>query len=161
MTIAAAFTLTGCVGYQLGSMLPADIRTVHVPTFVNKTDEPLVEVETTRAFIEQVQFDGSLKIADADVADSVIEVTVLEFDMSPIAYSRSRETLAEEYRITLTSHVIFRRRATGEVLFESPNIQGETTFQVAGDLSSGKRFALPGAADDLARDILETIVELW
>ena len=44
-----AAILPACVGYRLGSMLPADIKTVYVDPVINQTDEPLIEVETTRA----------------------------------------------------------------------------------------------------------------
>ena len=47
-------TLGGCV-YQLGSSLPPNLKTVYVPTFVNKCGEPQVENETTQATIQEFQ----------------------------------------------------------------------------------------------------------
>ena len=57
-----AIVLTGCASYQLGSMLPNDIKTVYVPTFINKTGEPMIESEATQAAIRELQKDGSLKV---------------------------------------------------------------------------------------------------
>ena len=55
----------GCVGlgYRLGSSLPPDIRSVYVPVFVNRTGEPRVETEATRAAKQEFQRDGTLHLA--------------------------------------------------------------------------------------------------
>ena len=61
--IASCLWFNGCAGYQLGSMLPPDIKTVHVPNFTNKTQEPFIVTETTKAVLEELQLDGSLELA--------------------------------------------------------------------------------------------------
>jgi hypothetical protein len=153
--------LAGCVGYQLGSQLPRDIRSVFVPTVVNTSGEPFVETEVTRALMEQIQIDGSLKIRAADVADAVLEVTVIKYDLQPIAFNRQQGAQAEEYRVVLTASVLMTRRVSGDVIVQYPGVRGDFTFEVTGDLSSSKRRALPGAADELARRIIQRIVEYW
>jgi len=161
LSVAAASLLNSCAGYRLGSMLPPDIKSVHVPTFINKTDEPLVDVETTQATIEQIQLDGSLKIAGPDDADAVLEVTVYDYNLSPIAFRSDRVTQTDEYRVNLTAQILLKRRVSGDVVVEDPAVMGETTFLVTGDLTSAKRQALPEAASDLAKDIVERMVEAW
>ncbi|MBU0678268.1 MAG: hypothetical protein KJ626_09115 [Verrucomicrobia bacterium] len=160
VTVALAL-LNGCVGYRLGSMLPADIRTVYVPTFANETDEPLLEVDTTRATISRIQRDGSLKIADAETADAILKVRLIAYDLAPLSYDGDKKTLVNEYRAVLTTSVVLVRRTTNKVLAEDPSVQGETTFEFGGDLTSAKRQALPEASEDLAHDIVERIVEAW
>lgn len=151
----------GCAGYRLGSMLPPDIRTVYVPTFDNETDEPLIEVEATRAAIRAIQRDGSLRLAGDDMADAILEVTLIDFDLEPLAFSRDRRAAAEEYRLNLTAKYTLSRRTTGEIIIESPRIRGENTFFFTGDLTSAKQDALPGAAEDLGRRIITEAVEMW
>lgn len=160
MSLAAVF-FTGCVGYQLGSMLPADIKTVHVPTFVNKTTEPRVEIEATQATIERFQMDGSLRVVEEANADAILLVTLNEYDLKAISYDREKETRANEYRVFLTAELIFKRAKTGEVIAEFPKVAGDTTFVFAGDIAAAKRRALPDAARDLAHDIVERVVEAW
>ena len=58
------FSLSGCTGYRLGSTLPADIKTIYVPTFVNKCGEPNLEGTATQAVLEELQKDGTLRIAN-------------------------------------------------------------------------------------------------
>lgn len=159
--VAAVFSLSGCAGYQLGSMLPPDIKTVHVPTFVNKTQEPLLEVATTRAAIQEFQRDGSLKVASADQADALLKVTLREYRIEPVAYTKEQKTTAKEYRIVLRASILLTRRADDSVVVESPEVIGEAVFPVAGDLSSSKLIGLPRAAEDLAHNIVEKVVEVW
>lgn len=155
--------LPGCVGYRLGSMLPPDVQTVYVPTFVNRTSELLVEVETTQAVLEELQLDGSLRVVpNEDEADSVLDVTVYGFDLTPIEFDRGRQrTRAEAYRLTLTAAMTLKRPGTGEIIAQYPVVRGDADFELLGDLTSSKRRALPDAAEDLAHDIVESMVEVW
>lgn len=152
---------TGCAGYRLGSMLPPDIRTVSVPTFDNQTTEPLLEVETTRRSINMIQRDGSLLLVPREEADSELLVTLTEFDMQPLAFDRNRRAAAEEYRIFITASIQLIRLSTGDVIAAHPRVRGESTFEVVGDLTSAKLTAIPAAADDLAQQIISTLVETW
>lgn len=155
------FTLTGCVGYRLGSMLPPDIQTVYVPTFVNETQEPLLELETTRRAINFIQRDGSLRIESENAADAILHVTLHDFRLQALTFDQDRRAAAEEYRLLITAAIAMVRADTGEVIVQDPSITGDTTFLFTGDLTSSKQAALPDAADDLAQLIISRIVETW
>lgn len=151
----------GCAGYRLGSTLPGDIKTVYIPVFVNGTDEPLIENEITRDVIAAIQKDAALKIAPEDQADAVLKVTLRKFLFTPVAYDRTQREKPNEYRMIISASFVLYRRSTGKVLVEHPSVQGEALAQVLGDISSSKRFALPNASKDLARDLSEKILEAW
>jgi outer membrane lipopolysaccharide assembly protein LptE/RlpB len=151
---------SGCAGYRLGSMLPADIKTVYVPTFVNKTAEPQLEVETTQSLIEELQRDGSLRVVNEDQADAVLKVTLRSYKIEPVAYRSDERTSAREYRIVMHAGIVLTRR-NGSVVVDAPAVRGENVFQMVGDLSSSKLTGLPAAADDLAHNIVEKVVEVW
>ncbi len=153
--------LTGCVGYQLGSMLPRGLQTVHIPTARNLTPEPLLEDEVTRAIIRACQNDGSLRLADAQTADAVLQVEVEGFELSPLAFDRDMRAQAREYRLTLTAVMALHWRETGEPIVPAQRVSGESTFPFDGDLASAKRIALPEAAEDLARIMITRLVETW
>lgn len=159
----AAFGLAGCtqMGYNLGSMLPPDIQSVFVPTFINETDEPQLEIEATQSVIEALQLDGSLSVATEREADAILHAKLIEYRLVPIGYRQDRPTATDEYRIFLTAAFALTRTSDGEVIAQSPRVMGESTFVLEGDLTSAKRLALPDAADDLAHDIVEKIVEYW
>lgn len=161
--IVAAMTalLVSCAGYRLGSMLPPNIRSVHVPTFVNKTGEPLLEVETTRAAIQEFQRDGTLRIAGPSDADTVLEVVLTELKIAPVRYERDRTTTASEYRMTIMASIVLKERATGKIICKNPSVEGREDFVFSGDLTSGKRIAVPKAARELAQYIVQSVVEYW
>ncbi len=161
LTLLVAVSLTGCAGYQLGSMLPDDIKTVAVPTFINKTKEPLLEVDCTQAAIEEFQRDGSLKVVSEDQADAVLEVVLIEFTQAPLAYEKTRRTAAQEYRMTIYAGMVLKRKSDGSIISQYPRVRGEAAFELIGDLSSSKLRVLPVAAEDLAHQIVERVVEAW
>jgi hypothetical protein len=157
-----AVLLTGCASYQLGSMLPDDIKTVYVPTFVNKTSEPMIETEATQAAIRELQKDGSLKVVGTrEEADTLLAVTLTDYQLTPLKFERDLNTTADQYRLTLTAQVVLTRRTTDKVVSENPRIQGEADFPVAGDFTTSKKQGLPSAAEDLSHNIVESIVETW
>ena len=159
--LPVALLLNGCAGYRLGSMLPADVKTVHVAPFLNKTREPLVEIESTQKTIEEIQRDGSLSVAKKDVADAVLEVTIVDFELQPVRYDTDRRTTARQYRMWLTANVVMKRTKDNTVIVDNPRVRGEYVFDMLGDLTSSKNRALPLAAEDLAHSIVETVVEVW
>jgi outer membrane lipopolysaccharide assembly protein LptE/RlpB len=159
--LAALVLLSGCAGYRLGSMLPADVRTVHMPTCENNTSEPLIEQDVTRAILSQIQIDGSLRVADADTADSILEVTLIQFWLDPVAYAKNESSTANQYRMSIRAAFVLRRRADNSVVVESPGVTGWYDFDFAGDMTSSKAVALRPAAEDLGRRIVSRIVQYW
>jgi hypothetical protein len=157
---AASLLFTGCVGYRLGSTLPPGINVIHITTFINKTTEPRLEIETTQATIREVQRDGTLSVSDLEKSDVILRVALVGFKLEPLRYETDRSTTTREYRLTITANLTLTDRITKKVLTQS-TVQGEADFTPTGDLSSAKREALPEAAKDLAHDIVESVVEFW
>lgn len=157
--LALSLGAAGCA-YRLGSTLPPGLSSVHVPTVVNRTDEPQVERDVTRSLVQEFQRDGTLRIAEAGAADSRIDVTVSGFKLLPLRYERDAAKTAREYRLLLEADFVLRRTRDDTVLMQR-RVQGEATFTFAGDMATSKRSALPEATRDLAHDIVEAVVEFW
>lgn len=150
----------GCIGYRLGSTLPSDIKSVHVPPFVNKTMEPQLETETTQATIREFQKDGTLMIENTENAGSVLEVNLVKYELESLRYDKADVKKTDEYRLKIHADVVFRRPKSPKILV-SQTIVGETTFVVGTDLPASKKLALPKAAQDLGRRIVQAVVEVW
>ncbi len=150
----------GCAGYRLGSTLPPGINVVNVPSFVNETAEPQIEIETTQAVISEFQRDGTLSTGDAGKADVVLSVTLKSLTLVPLRYDGEAPTTTHEYRMTIRADLRLIEVRSGTVL-TTASVIGETDFIPEGDLSTAKRTALPGAAEDLARRIVRAVVEFW
>lgn len=153
---------TGCsmLGYSIGSSLPPGIKTVYVPVFINESGEPELETEATVACIQEVQRDGSLKIADIDSADSILKVTVNKLTMSPVRYTRDNAATANEYLLRIDGNMVLARNKTGEEIVKK-SVYGEKSFQTLGDTPSSKRAAIPDAVKNLAHDIVKNAAEAW
>lgn len=159
--MAASLLLTGCAGYRVGSMLPGDIKNVFVPTFINNTSEPLIEIDTTQAAIERIQQDGSLTISDESQADAILTVVLTEYRLEPVSFRKDIRTAAQQYRLFIRGKMEMRRTKDQSVVVESPRIEGKYVFDVVGDLSSSKLTVNPLAAEDLAKNIVQLMVEYW
>ena len=158
--LLAVFCLTGCIGYRLGSTLPPDIKTIYVPLFANKSREPLIENQATAATIAELQKDGTLKVVNVERADVVLECTLTSVSLSPLRYDRSDPTRANEYRLTIAATCVLQRIRTKEILSEV-SVIGEATFPFVGNLVTAKQSAMPRASEDLAKRIVEKVVEAW
>ena len=110
--------------------------------------------------MQEFQKDGTLRVASVADADTIVEVRLLSFKLEPLRYSSDQAKTTDEYRIWITAHLYFARREPREVLLER-QVVGRAVFEPAGDLSSAKRDAIPAAAEDLAHEIVESVVEYW
>jgi len=159
-TLITVITLTSCTSYKLGSSLPRDIKTVYVPICVNETKEINIENEVTQALLTRIQEDGSLRIADAELADTTLDVTIVNYELAPVRYLSGNEKTVSEYRLRLTAQFTFTRNSNDNVIMNSTAI-GEYKFTPTGDMLQAKTQALPDAAADLAYYILEQVVDFW
>ena len=159
--LALGLLLNGCAGYQLGSTLPRGLRTIYVPTFENVSGEPDVDQAATRAVIAEFQQDGTVEVATAQDADLRMDATVTRYQVESLRYRSDRATTADEFRIRLYADVVVRYARDGTVFMKRSGVQGEATFLLESDMRTAKLAALPEAAEDLAHDIVEAVVEHW
>jgi len=137
------------------------MRTIYVPTFKNRSAEPSLEAEATRATRQEFQKDGTLRLVDSEEnADIVLDVAILRYNQEPLRYRRDRPRSTQEYRLSITAEITAVQRRTGGILVKQ-QVVGETSFELQGDLVTSKSSALPLAAADLAHKIVSSVVEAW
>lgn len=154
------FAISGCFGYRVGTLLPKELKTIHVPVFKNLTNEPNLELRATNAVIERLNRDGTLKtVPDRDKADSILEATIIKYERKPVRFRGG--SAPGEYRLTITVKATFINLETDKILWKDKLISGEAEFIVSGSLPSSEAGALPAAFEDLAKDVVEAIVEGW
>ncbi len=158
--VLCGLVVSGCAGYRLGSSLPSDMRSIFVPTFANETEEPLIEIEATSATIAEFQRDGTLRIENEETADLVLDCKLVSVTLDPLRYSETDKSRPNEYRLTLNASFILKRGGTGEVVSRQ-SVCGESTFVFSGNLAGSKKSAIPEASRDLAKRIVESVVETW
>ena len=157
--VASAALLAGC-GYSLRGSLPGHIRTVAIPIFANKTQEPAVENLLTRAVVEAFVSSGRLKVVRREDADSILEGEITGYQLNPLSYNRQANV--QEYRLTVTLNLQFKDVKKNEVLWHQEGLQQTADFQVQGQVSqtiSSEESALRTAAVDIGRAIVNLAVD--
>ena len=169
LSLAARLWSFGC-GYTTRPGLPSHFKTVYVKPFANKVDITQVglnterfpiyrhrmEVDLTNALLERLQFTGILRPAPADRADTRLEGELIGFSRDALRYDQSSQV--EEWRLNLSVHLRFFDQTAGTMLWEEERLVGDTTYLVASESESA---ALARAITDLARRIVERLVENW
>lgn len=171
LLLALCSLLSSC-GYSTRAVLPTDVKTVHVAIFANNIDitkevsakdkyevyRPNLEVDLRDAIIERVFLDGHLRVAAEDYADAVLEGEIVQYRKDPLRY---QDADTREYRISLVCDIRLKDARDSKILFEEENITGDTTYFTTGTLQKTEAQALSDAASDLARRIVNRIVENW
>src|SRR6266511_175624 len=97
--------LAGC-GYGVSGSLPEHIKTVAVPVFKNKTQEPAVEHGITSAVVTAFVNSGRLKVVPLDQADAVLDGEIVGYAIEPLTFDRRLN--AREYRLRVVLNIEFR-----------------------------------------------------
>lgn len=163
--LAAVTVLTGC-GYTQKTVLPRDIKTIHVQTVKNKVPVrdiyiyvPGLEMDITNAVIRRMQVDGNLKVVPLEEADAVLEMDLVRFEQEGLRFT-SLESVSE-YRLYIVLDMQLIHRETGEVLWHEANFSGDDEYFVSDIRTISQERAAEDAVDRLAVNVVDRIVEDW
>ena len=156
--ICIMFFSAGC-GYRVGSLLPADIKTIAIPMFKNKTSEPELEIRVTNGIIQEFIIDGTLDVVEEGPANTLLIGEIIDYRREPVRFSK--EEVANEYRLIITVRATFvdLRYGTTTTMWENPRIEGEATFYVGSSLPESEQLIIPEVVRDLAHQVVEKVVE--
>lgn len=167
-------TFTGC-GYTSRSLITKDYQAIYVRPFVNKIDitretsvarkyeiyYPLLEKDITRQVISQFMFDGNLRIAKEEDADLILEGELVNYRRDALRYTGQDNKEIEEYRISIVVNLKLYDTRKEATLWEVKNLIGDTTYFTQGSLAKSESTAINEAVDDLARRVVDRVVEVW
>jgi outer membrane lipopolysaccharide assembly protein LptE/RlpB len=154
--LLVACALAGC-GYSFQGTLPEDIKTVAVPIFVNRTQQPAVEGVITRAIVDAFATNGRLRVVRPENADSILEGEVLRYNVGAIAVDPSLNV--QQYRLTVTLRLRMRDVRLNKLLFEQSSFSEQADFQVAGSVAQTLSVE-SGALQQAATQIAQAVVSL-
>ena len=112
---AACFLSTGCGYHTAGrsNLLPADLRTLAVPAFVNRTQTYKIEQTLTAAVVQELTTRTKYRItADPHSADAVLRGTVLSTYTTPVTYD-TRTGRASTVLVIVSMNVSLAEREAG------------------------------------------------
>lgn len=167
------FAISGC-GYTTKSSLAPHLKTIYVDNVRNKIDitketeygdhyriyRPGLEREMTKAIKDRFIFDGNLKVINSkEDADSVLVCDIVDFKKEPLQYTDNRTV--DEYRLKIIINMKFTDLTEGTTLVDEDKFVGEATYTLSGPFAGSESAAQKDAITDLARRIVEEVVEKW
>jgi TolB-like protein len=157
--------ITGC-GYTNQATLPNNIGTIAVPTFKNMlkqgdtyTYEAGLEVDITNDIIHRLNYDGNLKVVSPDKADATLEGIITQYEQESIRYEDRADV--KEYRLFIEVGLILKDNRSGEVIWEEKGFTGRTEYFRTGTYAMTESSAARSAREDLAKKIVDRIIEDW
>ena len=154
-TVFAALALAGCANYRWTSPVPADMRTVNVPTFRNESDLVEFGAVATRQVLREFQREGTFKIASADDAAIEVQGVIKSASVGRVYFKREMAMRAYEHRLAIAADVSFVDRRNGKVMVDNRRYVAETTYFSDTDIATARRDASGRVAEDLARQIVD------
>jgi len=165
-----ALTASGC-GYSLagkGSFLPATVKVIGIPEFVNQT--PFFEIE--RKFSERVRTEfigrGRYQILPQEAGvDAVLRGTITSVSIAPANFNQSQQ--ATRYVIIIRTKIEFYDVTADKMIWENPLMFFREEYDLPADTQVGNPAAFFGqssnalerVANDFARSVVSAILEAF
>lgn len=160
LLLTVSLLLGGCAGYRLGPTggAAAGEKSVQVKPFLNQTLEPRLPDACTRALRQQLQRDGTYRLATRQDGDIVLSCILTRYQRFELSLAPNDALTVRDFRLLLTAQVTATERSSGKVILNRP-VNGVTLIRVGSDLPSAERQALPLLAADLARNITALLAD--
>ena len=148
--------LWGC-GYQLAGKethSPPGVSSVAIPTLVNQTLEPGIEIVFTQAFLREFIQDRRVKVVDRREADSILEGIIKSFYIFSVSYDKSGFAL--EYQTMVIMDIALKKR-NGEILWKEKDLMERAWYRTNPSVianEDNKVNAIQQVAKSLAERIL-------
>ncbi len=126
-----------CCGYhraRLDNPLLANVKTIAIPYFKNKTFEPEAEKIFTNAFINEFIESRKLQIVGPTEADVILYGTVRNMKEEAVAHNKDDKSL--ENIIQMVVDVQLEERTTGKVLWKRKGLRHGEDYPIFTDTSS-------------------------
>jgi outer membrane lipopolysaccharide assembly protein LptE/RlpB len=164
MWLTTLLLLAGC-GYRLvgSSSLPAHIKKIAIPKFVNKTQEPEIEDVLTQAMRTVFNRRGKVKLVGKETADALLSGIIFSYNDDE-AIDFNDQNNPSQYRLTITVDIELQDLTTDRILWKEQQLQRTADFDGGEDYdlseeTENKRTALENLANDLAQEVLTLSTE--
>jgi hypothetical protein len=157
-------------GYSLagrGNFLPAYIKTIGIPPFVNHSSVPNIDQILTESTVQEFISRGRHVLPATAGADAILTATVISVVTSPLAFTAGRQV--SRVQIIVTADVEFRDTHADKVLWANKSVQVRDEYDVssttnpndAGAFLSGDANARQRLAKTFAQQVVTSILEAF
>lgn len=145
-----------------GAIVPEGVKTISIPVFFNATNEPYVDVEVTRAVVEEFLTDGRLKVASLEEADLALRGRIVQYEVIPVSYN---VPYVQQYRVHMVVEASLEDLRAKKVLWQEKGIESTLISDYAvtlGDVRAtrvAKDAAIKKASQDIAWTLRSRVLE--
>jgi outer membrane lipopolysaccharide assembly protein LptE/RlpB len=158
--------LCAACGYHVAGKadrIPTDVKTIAIPTFINKTSTNRIEVRLTGAVVREFNTRTRYRIvSDPSDADAVLNGTVMTTQLAPVTYD-SQTGRASSGLVTVTMQVNLVDRS-GKTIYQNQNYLFREQYQISSQLSSffeEETPAMQRLSQDFARTLVSSVLEAF
>ncbi|HSP14143.1 MAG TPA: LptE family protein [Thermoanaerobaculia bacterium] len=131
LLLAGWLLALGC-GYALvgtGNILDPSLKTLYVPTFINRTTRVELEQRVTQSVADEFVSRGRLRLVnDPKEADIILKGSMDSFNLSPVGFDQGRAT---QYQISITANIeLLDHRHEDKVLWKNDQYRFVENYQV-------------------------------
>ena len=156
---------TACGYHTAGShnLLPADLRTIAVPAFINQTQTYKIEQMLTSAVVREFSTRTRYRVTtDPASSDATLKGTVLSASATPLTYD-SKTGRATTVLVIVSMSVALSDQK-GRVLYQNPSYVFREQYQVSEELTSffeEDSSAFARMAAEFARNLVANLLEAF
>lgn len=161
LALALAFLLAGCgANYTWKSSVPAEMRTVAVPTFRNESDVQELGAIASRQVLRELQREGTFEIRTSGESALEIQGVVKSTTLDVKAYDRSTELRMRAYDVKALVEVSVIDKRRRKVLIDNRRYQATTRATIGQDMTTALRDASGRLMEDLATQVVDDLLNL-
>ena len=170
--VAVSSAALAACGYSLagrGSFLPAYIRTIGIPLFLNRTAFVTVEQLFTERVRVEFQSRGRYAVQPTEAgADGIVRGEIMGISAVPAGFTDAQ--LATRYRFTVTVSVKFDDVLQKKTLWENAALSFSDEYDLASRTSASldatafleqERAAIDRLSSDFAKSVVSAILEAF
>ena len=153
--------LCGCgTGYNWRSSVPEEVRTVSVPTFRNESNVSELGAVSTRQLLREFQREGTFRIRTTGDAALEVQGVIKSASFGTMAYDRRIYGRLAASSCSAVAEVSVIDKRDRKVLVDNRQYVATTTFTSRQDRTTAMRDASGRLADDLARQVVNDLLNL-
>lgn len=154
----AFFTVSNqCAHYSFSGSLEPHLKTIAVSPFENRTAEFGIAENLNEAVISEFTRDNTLKIADRNVANILMEGTLLQVEDRPGAFDESEKV--QDMKVYLSVEIKCTDQVKGQILWKERLTQWGSYDPARG--ADARLDGIAEAIEKLSQDILNKTVANW
>lgn len=159
--LAVSAAMCGCSSsYSWRSSVPADARTVTVPTFRNESNVSEVGALASRQLLREFQREGTFKVHTSGEAAIEVQGVIKSVSPAMAAYNRRAGGRVAAYDLNATAEISVIDKRTRKVLVDNRKYVANAAFTAGQDRATAVRDASGRLMDDLARQVVDDILNL-